>query len=98
MQLRVAKLRTGLMQTENPPSRVVRVIGSVLVAPASPERDHGVRSAFLIYRQHRQRDVDILAGHRVDRWRRRADGWGLAERRVMFAANVLPVGSLPLFY
>ncbi|WP_374346584.1 aromatic-ring-hydroxylating dioxygenase subunit beta [Phenylobacterium sp.] len=98
MQLRIAKIRTGLMQTENPASRVVRIISNVQVYPEAAPGEHPVRSAFLIYRQHRQRDVEILAGHRHDLWKRRPDGWGMARRRVMFAANVLPVKSLPLIY
>lgn len=98
MALRIAKIRTGLMQTENPASRIVRLVSNVLVMPDADEGAYGVRSAFLIYRQHRQRDVEILAGHRRDVWKRRASGWGLARREVMFAANVLPVKSLPLIY
>lgn len=98
LRLRVAKIGTGLSQTENPPSRVVRLITNVQVALATKSEDQPVRSAFLIYRQHRQRDVEILAGHRRDRWRRGPNGWRLAHRTVLFAANVLPVKSLPLFY
>jgi 3-phenylpropionate/trans-cinnamate dioxygenase beta subunit len=98
LQLRVAKIRTGLAQTESPPSRVVRVISNVLVEPEGPAGEHAVRSAFVVYRQHRQRDVEVLAGHRSDQWRRSAGGWRLARRDVRFAANVLPVKSLPLFY
>jgi 3-phenylpropionate/cinnamic acid dioxygenase small subunit len=96
--LRVAKLRTGLSQTENPPSRVVRLISNVQVSAETAPGEHPVRSAFLIHRQHRQRDVEMLAGHRLDNWRRGAHGWALARREVRFAANVLPVQSLPLFY
>lgn len=98
MQLRIAKIRTGLMQTENPPSRVVRMISNVLVTPGSSPEQFAVRSAFIAYRQHRQRDVEILAGHRRDIWKQRASGWGMVRREVMFAANVLPVKSLPLIY
>jgi 3-phenylpropionate/cinnamic acid dioxygenase small subunit len=98
LTLRVGKLRTGLSQTENPPSRVVRLISNILVSPESAPGEHPVRSAFLVYRQHRQRDVEMLAGHRLDVWRRTDRGWALARREVRFAANVLPVQSLPLFY
>jgi 3-phenylpropionate/cinnamic acid dioxygenase small subunit len=98
LTLRVAKLRTGFSQTENPPSRVVRLISNIQVGPEVARSEHPVRSAFLVYRQHRQRDVEILVGHRLDRWRRGPLGWGLCRREVLIAANVLPVQSLPLFY
>lgn len=95
---RVAKLRTGLLQTEVPPSRVVRIITNVLVDPEDAEGGRPVRSAFLVHRQHRQRDIEVLAGHRHDLWLRDEQGWKLRRREILFAANVLPVGSLPLFY
>lgn len=98
LRIRVAKIRTGLSQTENPRSRVVRLISNIQVGHQTDAGDHPVRSAFLIYRQHRQRQVEMLAGHRLDRWRRGPQGWGLAYREILFAANVLPVKSLPLLY
>lgn len=98
LSLRVGKLRTGLSQTENPPSRVVRLITNIEVGPLAEPGQHPVRSAFLVYRQHRQRDRELLAGHRLDTWRATEGGWRLLRREIRFAANVLPVKSLPLFY
>ena len=57
-----------------------------------------MHSAFLLYRHRRQRQIEILAGHRHDRWRRTADGWRLAARDVQVAGNVLPTKSLSLLY
>jgi 3-phenylpropionate/cinnamic acid dioxygenase small subunit len=96
--LRVAKIRTGLQQTENPPSRTVRMISNVQVEPMAGSDDRTVRSAFLLYRQRRQRQVEILAGHRRDRWMPTPTGWRLRDREIRFAANVLPTKSLSLFY
>lgn len=98
LQARVAKIRTGLPQTENPPSRVVRLIGTVTVEAEVGPGEHPVRSAFVLYRHRRQRQVEILAGHRSDTWRHSPDGWRLAHRQVRFAANVLPTKSLSLLY
>jgi len=98
VMLRVAKIRTGLQQTEIPPSRTVRLINNVQVEPIAGSDDRAVRSAFLLYRQRRQRQVEILAGHRRDRWMPTPDGWRLREREIRFAANVLPSKSLSLFY
>jgi benzoate/toluate 1,2-dioxygenase beta subunit len=96
--LRVAKIRTGLLQTETPPSRTVRLVNNVQVEPAVGTEGHAVRGAFLLYRQGRQRRVEILAGYRRERWTQAADGWRLREREIRFAANVLPTKSLSLFY
>lgn len=98
LHVRIAKIRTGLGQTENPPSRTVRLIGTVAVGPETAPGEHPVRSAFVLYRHRRQRQIEILAGHRHDRWRRDDAGWRLAEREIRFAANVLPTKSLALLY
>lgn len=103
LQVRVAKIRTGLPQTEHPPSRTVRLIGTVTVDPPAAGRadDHPVRSAFVLYRHRRQRQVEILSGHRHDLWRPTPPaehGWRLVRREVRFAANVLPTKSLSLLY
>jgi 3-phenylpropionate/cinnamic acid dioxygenase small subunit len=98
LQLRVAKIRTGLSQSENPPSRTVRMIGTIAVLTGTTPEEHPVRSAFVLYRHRRQRQIEILAGHRHDTWRRTTSGWRLARREVHFAANVLPTKSLSLLY
>lgn len=95
---RVAKVRTGLLQTEVPSSRVVRLITNVIVSPGDEAGRRPVRSAFLVHRQHRQRDIEVLAGRREDLWMQDTQGWKLRRREILFAANVLPVSSLPLFY
>ena len=103
LQVRVAKIRTGLPQSEHPASRTVRLIGTVTVeAPVSDRPDiHSVRSAFILYRHRRQRQIEILSGHRDDEWRPAGapeHGWRLLRREVHFAANVLPTKSLSLLY
>lgn len=94
---RIAKIATGLSQTENPPSRTVRLVSNVLV-DATEGDEYPVRSALLIYRHRKETDVELLAAHRHDRWRRTADGWRLAVREIVLAANVLPTSNLALFY
>ena len=98
LQVRVGKMRTGFDQAEVPSSRTVRLIGNVEVEAVDDAGCHPVRSAFILYRHRRQRDVEILAGHRDDVWRTTPDGWQLARREIRFAANVLPTASLSLFY
>lgn len=97
MQLRVLKLRTNLPQTELPRSRTVRIISNVMVDQEAPGI-FAVRSAFLLYRNHRQRDTELLAGHREDVWLVNDGENRLQSRDVRFAANVLPTKSLSLFY
>ncbi len=97
MQLRVMKIRTELSQTEVPRSRTVRSVSNVLV-DAQADGTLLVKSAFLLYRNHRQRDTELLAGHRRDLWEEDDGQLKLKSRDVRFAANVLPTKSLSLFY
>lgn len=97
MQLRVLKLRTNLPQTELPRSRTVRLISNVMVEERASAA-FTVRSAFVLYRNHRQRDTELLAGHREDVWSVNDGEHLLQSRDVRFAANVLPTKSLSLFY
>lgn len=98
LHARVFKLRTGLDQAEIPASRTVRLVSNVVVDAADAAGCHPVASAFILYRHRRQRDVEILAGHRDDLWRPDPEGWRLVRREIRFAANVLPTKSLSLFY
>ena len=98
LRLRVLKIRTGLQQTEIPASRTVRLISNVRVQTTELAQTYDVHSAFLLYRNHRQRDVEILAGHRADVWVEKDDRFLLLKRHIRFAANVLPTKSLSLFY
>jgi len=98
LELRVRKIRTGLLQAENPPSRTVRLIGNVQVLAEVAPGEHPVHSAFVLHRQRRQRQSETLAGHRLDRWRRAPDGWQLVRREIRFAANVLPTKSLSVLF
>jgi 3-phenylpropionate/cinnamic acid dioxygenase small subunit len=98
LEMRVMKVRTGLVQSEVPASRTVRIVSNVMIKQADDAGEHPVSSALLIYRHRHQRDVEIIAGHRDDIWRRGPAGWRLARRRIRFAANVLPTQSLSLFY
>ena len=105
MVVRVAKGTSGMLQSEHPPSRTVRLVSNVLVDTAegadqiNQTDQYPVSSAFLLYRHRRQDQVEILVGYRQDRWRRTGEGdWLLVEREVRFAANVLPARGLPPFY
>jgi 3-phenylpropionate/cinnamic acid dioxygenase small subunit len=99
LSMRVMKIRTGLPQTEVPASQTVRLVTNVLLEGDVDAGDEQmVQSAFLLHRHRRQRELEVLAGHRDDVWRRGADGWLLTNRTVRFAANVLPTQSLSLLY
>ena len=61
LQMRVARLETGMAWAEDPPSRTRHLVGNLVVEPlASGEVQ--ARTAFLVYRSHLETDQQLLAG------------------------------------
>ena len=69
LEMRVARLDTGMAWAEDPPSRTRHLVGNLEAAPL----DNGevqARTAFLVYRSHLETDHQILSGCREDVLRR----------------------------
>lgn len=97
MQMRVARLHTGMAWAEDPPSRTRHIIGNLVVE----ELDTGevkARTAFLIYRSHLETDQSFFAGSREDTLRRVDGTWKIARRTIILDANVLPDKNLSVFF
>ena len=65
LQMRVARLESGMAWAEDPPSRTRHLIGNLVVEP----RDNGevqAKTAFLVYRSHLETDQQLFAGSRED--------------------------------
>lgn len=97
---RVKQLRTGLHWSEEPVSRVSRLVTNIRVVETTPERGELVaRSRFVLYQNRQEDEVNLFVGKRRDTWRLRADGtWGLARREVLLDQNVLLAKSLTVFF
>src|SRR5258707_12184283 len=65
LEMRVARLDTGMAWAEDPPSRTRHLIGNLEVTP----RDNGeveARTGFLVYRSHLETDHQLLSGFLED--------------------------------
>jgi 3-phenylpropionate/cinnamic acid dioxygenase small subunit len=96
LQMRVARLDTGMAWAEDPPSRTRHMIGNLQAEPA----DNGevqARTAFLVYRSHLETDHQLLSGYREDVLRKVDDGWKVAKRTIVLDANVLLDKNLSVF-
>ena len=96
LEMRVARLDTGMAWAEDPPSRTRHLIGNLEVAP----RENGevqARTAFLVYRSHLETDHQLLSGCREDLLRKVNGGWKIKRRTIVLDANVLLDKNLSVF-
>lgn len=97
MEVRVARLETGMAWSDDPPSRTRHLVGNLKVEP----RENGevwAKSAFLVYRSHLETDQDIYSGYREDILRPNGDSWKIAERTIILDANVLLSKNISIFF
>jgi len=97
LEMRVARLDSGMAWAEDPPSRTRHLIGNLVVDP----QDDGVvgaKTAFIVYRSHLETDQQIFAGSREDVLRPVDGGWKIARRTILLDANVLLDKNLSIFF
>ena len=96
LEMRVARLDSGMAWAEDPPSRTRHLVGNLVVDP----REGGVvhaKTAFIVYRSHLETDQQIFAGSREDVLRPVDGGWKIARRTILLDANVLLDKNLSIF-
>jgi 3-phenylpropionate/cinnamic acid dioxygenase small subunit len=96
LEMRVARLDSGMAWAEEPPSRTRHLIGNLEATPL----DNGeveARTAFLVYRSHLETDHQLLSGYREDVLRPANGSWKVARRTIVLDANVLLDKNLSVF-
>ena len=96
LEMRVARLDTGMAWGEDPPSRTRHLVGNLVAKPAD-NGEVNAKTAFLVYRSHLETDHQLLAGSREDVLRRVDGAWKIARRTVILDANVLLDKNLSIF-
>jgi 3-phenylpropionate/cinnamic acid dioxygenase small subunit len=96
LEMRVARLGSGMAWGEEPPSRTRHLIGNLVVEPLDNDLVRA-KTAFLVYRSHLETDHQLLSGSREDVLRRVDGGWKVAKRTVLLDANVLLDKNLSIF-
>ena len=98
IKLRIERLRSGYAWAETPPSRTLRVVGSVLVEASSHAEDLSVESALLLYRPRGHNDPgDLIPVRRSDVIRMTGGGGQLLSRRATLPDTVLQSPNLGVF-
>src|SRR5207237_6521743 len=88
LEMRVARLDTGMAWAEDPPSRTRHLIGN-LEATALENGQAEARTAFLVYRSHLETDSQLLSGCREDVLRKVNGAWQVKKRTIVLDDNVL---------
>jgi 3-phenylpropionate/cinnamic acid dioxygenase small subunit len=96
LQMRVARLDSGMAWAEDPPSRTRHLIGNLEAEPLIGGTVRA-RTAFLVYRSHLETDHQLLSGYREDLLRRVGAAWKVARRTIVLDANVLLDKNLSVF-
>ena len=96
LEMRVARLDTGMAWGEDPPSRTRHLIGNLVVEPLSAG-ELKAKTAFLAYRSHLETDHQLLGGSREDLLRKVDGAWKVAKRTILLDANVLLDKNLSIF-
>jgi 3-phenylpropionate/cinnamic acid dioxygenase small subunit len=98
LKVRVDRLNCGNCWSESPPSRTVRVVGSVMTHWTERPDVIEVDSTLLLYRQRTSdADGDVIAVRRNDHLRFTDNGIKLLKRRALLADTSLRTPNLGVF-
>jgi len=98
VRMRIDRLATGNAYSEIPPSRTMRLVGSVLAASTDRQDVIAVSSAVLLYRQRGiDPHFDLIPYRRNDTLRITEDGPRLLSREILLTEVALATPNLGLF-
>ena len=95
---RVYRLGTAMAWAEDPPSRTRHLISNVWARPADTENELYVQSAFIVYRNRGDYEVDIWAGRRDDVIRRVDGCLQIARREILLDQATILSKNLSVFF
>jgi ethylbenzene dioxygenase beta subunit len=96
--VRIGRLASQLVWTEDPPTRHVYIVTNVEVFTTAIDDEFEVHSTFTQYRNRAEHDDAVLYGRRRDILRRDGDGLLIARRLILLAQSVLLTKNLSAFF
>ena len=97
LQMRVARLDTGMAWAEDPPSTTRRTISNIEVEGGGSDAEVVVYSNYVVYRVREGPEADLYVGGREDLLRRADDSWRLARRKVVLDQSTLSAKNISTF-
>lgn len=99
LQLRVARLDTGMAWAEDPPSLTRHFLSNVEVEAGDTPSEFRVFCNFIVYRTRGDHQQDFYVGHRQDLLRRESNGQlKIARRKIVLDQNVLLANNVSTFF
>ncbi|MBL4744515.1 MAG: aromatic-ring-hydroxylating dioxygenase subunit beta [Cycloclasticus sp.] len=100
MRGRLRKLQSDFSWSENPTSRTRHLVTNVIIHPTDIEGTYEVCSAFLVYRNRLETQVDIFAGERHDVLRRADNdlGFKIAKRTLLLDQSTVLSNNISIFF
>ena len=98
LEMRVARLDTGMAWAEDPPSRTRHIITNIEVEQGDSPGELQVYSNFVMYRNRGERDEDFYVGSREDILRREAGQLRVSYRKIVLDQNVLLAKNISNFF
>lgn len=96
--VRIGRLNSKLVWTEDPPTRHVHVVTGVEAFVTSVPGEYEVHSAFLQYRNRSEHDEVMLCGRRRDVLRAVDESFQIVRRMVLLPQSVLLAKNLSAFF
>ncbi len=99
LQLRVARLDTGMAWAEDPPSLTRHFLSNIEVEAGDTPSEYRVFCNFMVYRSRGDHQQDFYVGQREDRLRRSDDGQlKIARRKIVLDQKVLLAKNVSTFF
>jgi len=98
LQMRVARLDTGMAWAEDPPSRTRHIFTNIQVEEGDKPDELKVFCNYLLYRNRLGTEQDFYIGAREDVLRKVDGTWKICYRKVILDQNVLLAKNLSNFF
>ena len=99
LQMRVARLDTGMAWAEDPPSLTRHFLSNIEVQAGEAPAEFRVFCNFIVYRNRGDHQQDFYVGQREDLLRRQGDGqFKIARRKIVLDQNVLLAKNVSTFF
>lgn len=96
--VRIGRLDSNLVWTEDPPTRHTYVVGNVEAFETATAGEFEVHSTFVQYRNRSEHDDATLMGRRRDIVRATGDDYQLVRRMILIQQSVLLTKNLSAFF
>lgn len=96
--VRIGRLASNLVWTEDPPTRHVYAVTNVEAFETRTAGEYEIHSAFVQYRNRSEHDEAMICGRRRDLLRAVDDGFQIARRLILLPQSILLTKNLSAFF